>query len=134
MRFPISGSGARRARCDRRWIDRRRVLTRVKFVDPAPGVLPQMAAKVLFLNRALDEQKLKEPPKTVVPASAVIERGGAKNVFVLSEGRVHLTPVAVGERLGEALELKQGPVPGTKVVLQPPPSLGDGDAVKEKGR
>lgn len=108
------------------------VLTRVKFMDPIPGVLPQMAAKVLFLNRALDETKLKQPPKTVVPTNALVERGGAKMIFVLSEGRVHLTPVVVGEAVGEALELKQGPPPGTKVVRQPPSSLRDGDSVKEK--
>jgi RND family efflux transporter MFP subunit len=115
-------------------VDRQKatVLTRVKFVDPIPGVFPQMAAKVLFLSKALDEQKLKEPPKTVVPGSAVVERAGARAIFVLSEGRVHLTPVAIGEPIGDGFELKQGPAPGTKVVTHPPSSLSDGDSVREK--
>ncbi len=108
------------------------VLTRVKFVDPVPAVLPQMAAKVLFLNRALDEQKLKEPPKTVVPGSAVVEKGGSKQVFVLSEGRVHVTPIVLGDVIGDSIEVKQGPGPGTHVVLHPPSSLQDGDSVREK--
>jgi RND family efflux transporter MFP subunit len=115
-------------------VDRQKatVLTRVKFVDPVPAVLPQMAAKVLFLNRALDEQKLKEPPKTVVPGSAVVEKGGSKQVFVLSEGRVHITPVVLGEVIGDSIVVKQGPGPGTRVVLHPPSSLQDGDSVREK--
>jgi RND family efflux transporter MFP subunit len=115
-------------------VDRQKatVVTRIKFVDGAPGVFPQMAAKVLFLSRALDEQKLKEAPKTVVPASAVVEQRGGRAIFVLSEGRVHAAAVLVGEALGDVLELKSGPPPGTKVVLHPPASLSDGDAVKEK--
>jgi RND family efflux transporter MFP subunit len=115
-------------------VDRQKatVLTRVKFVDPIPGVLPQMAGKVLFLNQALDEQKLKEPPKTVVPASALAERDGKRVVFVLSEGRVRLTPLVLGTTIGEAVEVKEGPVPGTKVVLYPSSSLRDGQSVREK--
>jgi RND family efflux transporter MFP subunit len=115
-------------------VDRQKatVLTRVKFIDPIPGVLPQMAAKVLFLSQALDEQKLKEPPKTVVPASAIAERDGKRVVFVLSEGRVHLALVVLGTTIGEAVEMKEGPAPGTKVVLHPSPSLRDGQSVREK--
>ena len=90
-----------------------------------------MAAKVLFLSKALNEQALNQPPKTVVPSSAVVEKGGAKQVFVVSEGRAHLTPVVAGEPVGDGLELKQGPGPGTRVVLHPPASLRDGDSIRE---
>jgi len=117
-------------------VDRQKatVLTRVKFVDPVADVLPQMAAKVLFLSRPLRETELNEPPKTVVPANAVLDRGAAKAVFVLSDGRVHLVPVVLGAAMGTSLELKQGPPPGTKVVLDPAGSLADGDAVKESSK
>lgn len=115
-------------------IDRQKatVLTRVKFVDPVPGVFPQMAAKVSFLSRPLDPEKLKEPAKRVVPASAVVVLGDARAIFVFSEGRVHSTAVVLGEPLGEAIELKEGPPPGTRIIAHPPPSLRDGQAVKEK--
>lgn len=115
-------------------VDRQKatVLTRVKFVDLVSGVFPQMAAKVSFLSRPLDPDKLKEPPKKVVPVSSVVMLGGARAIFLFSEGRVHATPVVLGEQLGEAVELKQGPPPGTRIVARPPPSLRDGDAVKEK--
>jgi len=114
-------------------VDRQKatVLTRVKFVDSVPGVLPQMAAKVLFLSKALNEQTLNQPPKTVVPTGAVVDKGGAKQVFVVSGGRAHLTPIVLGESVGDALEVKQGPGPGTRVVLHPPASLRDGDSIRE---
>ncbi len=108
------------------------VLVKVKFVDPVPGILPQMAGRVLFLSHALDAEKLKEPAKIVVPAAAIVEREGSKVVFTAGDGRVRLVSIVVGDRLGEAYELKQGPAPGTKVVLRPDERLEDGTSVKEK--
>lgn len=115
-------------------VDRQKatVLTRVKFEDSIEGVLPQMAARVLFLSQELSPQALTEAAKVVVPASAVVERQGASFVFVVSEGRARLAPVVVGASLGDGREIKQGPPPGTKIVVDPPASLSDGDAVKEK--
>lgn len=115
-------------------VDRQKatVLVRAKFLDPVPEVLPQMAGKVLILSKPLDLQELAQPLKTVVPASAVVDRGGGRAVFVLSEGNVHLVPVVVGDPVGSALELKQGPATGTRVVISPEASLRDGDAIKEK--
>ena len=63
---------------------------KVKFVDDADGVLPDMSARVSFLTQALDADALAAKPKTVVPASALAERGGAKVVFVLEgDSRAH---------------------------------------------
>jgi HlyD family secretion protein len=115
-------------------VDRQKatVLTRVKFIDPTEGVLPQMSARVLLLGEKISDEKLREPAKVVVPETAVTERAGERYVFVVSEGRVRLTPVTVGQKVGQSLEVKAGPAPGTKIVLEPPSSLADGDAVKEK--
>lgn len=63
------------------------VTVKVKFVDAADGVLPDMAARVNFLGEQLTEKSMKEPPKVVVPGSAVTERAGAKVVFVIDGGR-----------------------------------------------
>jgi hypothetical protein len=38
--------------------------------------------------------------------------------------------VQTGERLGDLIELKQGPAPGEKVVLRPADKLRDGAAVQ----
>jgi RND family efflux transporter MFP subunit len=105
---------------------------KVKFVDAALGVLPDMSARVSFLNAPLDAAAMKAETKTIVPASAVVDRGGAKVVFVLEEETVRMRTVALGEKLGEGYELKDGPAVGTRLVSEPPAKLADGQRVKER--
>ncbi|HEY8040843.1 MAG TPA: efflux RND transporter periplasmic adaptor subunit [Polyangiaceae bacterium] len=105
---------------------------KVRFLDRDDTVLPEMAARVSFLQEALDPSKLKEPPKKIVPASAVAERAGSKVVFVLDGGKVHMVPVTLGPPFGGGFELVDGPTPGTKVVSEPPATLEDGKAYKER--
>jgi RND family efflux transporter MFP subunit len=105
---------------------------KVRFLDRDETVLPEMAARVSFLQAPLDEHKLNEPPKKIVPGSAVAERGGSRVVFVLESGKARMSPVTLGARFGDGYELVDGPPPGTKVVSDPPPTLGDGQAIKEK--
>jgi HlyD family secretion protein len=105
---------------------------KVKFVDPADAVLPDMAARVSFLTAALDAAAMQVKPKSVVPASALVTRGGAKVVFVLEGEAVRMRAVSLGEKIGEGYELVDGPSAGTRVVARPPPTLADGHRVKEK--
>jgi RND family efflux transporter MFP subunit len=108
------------------------VLVKVKFEDDLSGVLPDMSARVSFLSEELDAEAMKEEPKTIVPDSAVVERDGAKVVFVYDEGKVRLTPVTLGPAYGRGFELEAGPIAGTKLVSDPAPTLTDGQSVKEK--
>jgi len=105
---------------------------KVKFVDAAENVLPDMAARVSFLAKALGQEELKEKPKTIVPAAAVTERGGNKVVFVVEHEKVLLRPVTLGPAFGDGFELLAGPEPGTKVVKSPPDTLADGQRIKER--
>ncbi len=107
-------------------------LVKVKLVDDAPNVRPEMAARVSFLAKALDLSQMKEPPKVVVPDTAVVDRAGAKMVFVLDGERVHAVTVLLGEPLAGGFVLKDGPKPGTRLVKNPPPTLSDGQSIKEK--
>lgn len=108
------------------------VTVKVKFVDPTDGLLPDMAARVNFLGEKLDEKSMAEPPKLVVPSSAVSERNGAKVVFVIDDGRVRMRTVTLGAPIANGFELVEGPPSGTRVVKDPPPNLSDGRDVKEK--
>ena len=105
---------------------------KVRFVDPIDVALPDMSARVSFLSEELSPQAMKEPAKVVLPGAALVERGGRKVVFVVAEGKAHLTPVAVGGRVGDGFVLNQGPAPGTRVVAHPPTAMGDGSPVKER--
>ena len=105
---------------------------KVRFLDRDATVLPEMAARVSFLDAPLDAAKLSERPKRIVPGNAVTERAGAKVVFTLESGNVHMTPVTLGPPFGEGFELVDGPAPGTKIVSDPGATLGDGQAIKER--
>ena len=111
------------------------VVVKVRFVDAAEGVLPDMAARVSFLSAALDEASMKEPPKKFVPAAAIVDRDGAKVVFRIDEtGKARMVAVKLGPAMGTGFELQDGPREGTKVVSNPPKSLADGQAIKERTR
>jgi RND family efflux transporter MFP subunit len=106
---------------------------KVRFVDDAEGVLPEMAARTSFLQKPLDEAQMKQPPKTVVPADAVVDRGGSKQVFVVVDGdKVRMVPVTLGPPFAGGFELVQGPTPGTKLVKAPPATMADGQPIKEQ--
>jgi RND family efflux transporter MFP subunit len=106
---------------------------KVRILDAAVGVLPEMAARVSLLQKPLDAEALKVPPKKVIPATAVAERGGVKVAFVLEEGKVRMVPLALGPTFAGGFELREGPAPGARVIKDPPATLADGQAVKEKG-
>jgi multidrug efflux pump subunit AcrA (membrane-fusion protein) len=65
-----------------------------------------------------------------VNPAAIVERGGRDVVFVIRDRRVSAVPVQTGTRIGDLIELKQGPQPGDKVVLRPPSNLKDGMLVQ----
>jgi RND family efflux transporter MFP subunit len=107
------------------------VIVKVAFDDDTTGVLPDMSARVSFLARELNAEELKVPPKTIIPAGAVTERGGAKVTFVLEEGKVRMVPLELGPAFGSGFEVVRGPSSGARVVKDPPTTLADGQGVKE---
>ncbi|HWE28558.1 MAG TPA: efflux RND transporter periplasmic adaptor subunit [Polyangia bacterium] len=109
------------------------VTVKVRFIDSSAGVLPDMAAKVSFLTKALDDEALKAAPKLIAPADAVVERGGKKVVFTLDEGHAHAVPVVVRGPFGDnAVELGDGPTTGTRIIRHVDDTIRDGISVKEK--
>jgi RND family efflux transporter MFP subunit len=108
------------------------VRVKVKFVDAPTDVLPDMSARVSFLQRALDEAAMKAAPKVVVPASAIAERNGAKVVFVLQGDQVRMQTVSLGPPFAGGFELSSGGEPGTRVIKNPAPDLADGQRVKQQ--
>jgi len=103
------------------------VMAKVRFTEKDSRILPEMSAKVAFLSRpvAAGEQKA----STALDPAALAERNGKKVVFLMQEGRARETPVQVGAKLGDLVAVS-GVKPGDKLVLNPPLSLKDGDAVK----
>ncbi len=104
------------------------VMVKVKFIDHDPRVLPEMSARVAFLEHqvAPDERA----PRTAVNPAAVVNRGGRTVVFTVKGDRVTETPVTTGERLGDLVTLVKGGEPGGKVVLNPPEKLENGSRIE----
>jgi len=108
------------------------VMVKVAFVDDSAGVLPDMAARVSFLAGELDAEAIKEPPKLIIPSTAVANRDGAKVVFTIESSKVRMVPVQLGPAYGTGFELVSGPAAGTRVVKNPPDDLSDGQKIKER--
>jgi len=105
------------------------LLVKVSFVDKDPRVLPDMSAKVAFLEReARPGERL---PVVAVRPEAVVERNGRSVVFAIDAKDV-AHEVAVGKpvKLGDLVEVS-GVQPGDKVALKPPAKLADGARVAE---
>ena len=108
------------------------VLTKVRFREKDERVLPEMSAKITFLDKELDEQSSSAEPILTVPAGSVITREGFAHVLLLRDRTLIETPVKTGQRIGERFEITEGLVPGDRVVRQASPDLTGGTEVKIK--
>lgn len=114
-------------------IDRSKATAQVKvlFEEVPRGVLPDMGAKVAFLKEDVPPEALAKDARALrVPASAVVDGANGPAVWVVDNGQVRQQPVKPGARVGEEVELKEGPPPGTQVVVAPDSRLRAGRAVK----
>lgn len=105
---------------------------KISFEERPKQVLPEMAARVSFLSEDAGAAARKAPPKLVVPTTAVVQRAGADVVFTLDDDRVRMMTVKVGGPFAGGRELETPMPVGTKVILDPPADLTDGQKVKEK--
>ncbi len=103
------------------------VLVKIRFLERDSRVLPDMSAKVAFLERAVSAAD--RQPVTVVPKQAIVERNGAKAVFVVKDGRAVLTKVEGGRAIGDLVQVA-GVAAGDKVIVKPLDKLADGHRVK----
>jgi RND family efflux transporter MFP subunit len=103
------------------------LLVKVSFVDKDPRALPDMSAKVAFLER--EPKPAEREPVVAVRPEAVVERGGKSVVFRIDAGNV-AREVDVGRpaKLGDLAQVG-GVKPGESVILKPPAKLADGARV-----
>ncbi|MBZ8140394.1 efflux transporter periplasmic adaptor subunit [Rubrivivax gelatinosus] len=105
------------------------VMTKIRFEQLDPRILPEMAARVVFLSQpagAADRQ-----PVLALNPKAVVERGGRRVVLrIAADGRLQAVPVTPGRTLGDLLEIAPGALKaGERVVLAPTDALSDGTRV-----
>lgn len=103
-------------------------LVKVQFVRRDARMLPDMSAKVAFLERAVTESERK--PVLAVPMASVVEVDGQQQIYVIEDGKAHLRRVDLGAKVGDQIEVRDLAA-GTRVVVRPPEDLDDGRAVKQ---
>jgi HlyD family secretion protein len=99
------------------------VTVKIRFVENDPRVLPEMSAKVAFLSKSVPQAE--NVPHVAVPATAIVERGGRKVVYVVKEGKAVEAPVQPGSPIGDLVQVT-GVRAGDKVVLKPAERVRDG--------
>jgi multidrug efflux pump subunit AcrA (membrane-fusion protein) len=101
--------------------EKKAFLTKVRFVDPPPGLRSGMTAEA---NVVIEER----PGSLLVPAEAVDASG---SVFVVEGGRLRRRVPALGVRDMLRIEVIEGLREGEPVVVGGADGLGDGARVRE---
>ncbi len=104
------------------------VLVKVRFLDKDRRMLPDMSAKVSFLQRRLGPEEMK--PRLAAARSALIDRNGRTIAYLLEENRVRETPIKVGKTFGDMVEILSGLKAGDRIVVTPPKGLKNGSRIK----
>jgi len=104
------------------------VMVKISFIDSDSNILPEMSAKVSFLERPLKLED--QTPMTAVPKSALVKREGRSSVFVVKGDKVMQSDVVTGALSGDMIEIKSGIKLGDKVAAKPLDKLKDGSRVK----
>ncbi|HEY4743985.1 MAG TPA: efflux RND transporter periplasmic adaptor subunit [Desulfuromonadaceae bacterium] len=104
------------------------VLVKVRFDERDNRILPEMSARVAFLQRQVtaDEKR----PHTAVNPAALVKRNNRDVIYLVRGERVKETPVTVGGRMGDMVEILAGATAGDKVALKPLERLKDGTRIK----
>jgi RND family efflux transporter MFP subunit len=106
------------------------VKVRIAVASKDPRIVPDMGVRVAFLESRPATPIRPAPAAVLVPAEAVRTEGADGVVFVVADGRVARRVVTPGKPVGAEREVLAGLVAGERVVIAPPPSLGDGDRVR----
>ncbi|MBI4865946.1 MAG: efflux RND transporter periplasmic adaptor subunit [Candidatus Wallbacteria bacterium] len=106
------------------------VPVKVRLADPDEQLRPDMSVKVSFLEKKAEPRQGPAPLR--IPSAAVRDRGGAKVVFLVREGRTELRVVELGKEQGSEVEVLRGLAQGDPIVANPGPDLAEGARVQEK--
>jgi RND family efflux transporter MFP subunit len=106
------------------------VLTKVKFDKRDERVLPEMSAKVAFLERPLKENEY--APFLGIPVSAIRKEGDKNIAFRVNDNSASAIPVKIGRQWSDTAEIVSGLQQGDIVILQPDKAVSNGTRVKVK--
>jgi RND family efflux transporter MFP subunit len=93
-------------------------------------IVPDMGARVSFLEERKPSEADSRPPKGVLIPAAALHRDGDKDfVFILKDGRARRHDVSLGATFGHSRQVESGLSPGEAVITDAPAGLKDDAAV-----
>ena len=104
------------------------VMVKIRFVDTDSRILPEMSAKVAFLER--EAGKDEQQPRLAINPAAIAKAGDREGVYLVQGDKVVFTPVTRGGRLGDLVEV-QGVKSGDRIALRPLEKLKNGTKVMQ---
>jgi HlyD family secretion protein len=104
------------------------VMVKVRFLDRDSRVLPEMSAKVAFLERAVQPGEGK--PRVALPPASIVTRDGKSFVFIVAGDKVVQAPVTLGPRIGDMVEVVSGVKAGERIAIKPLEKLHDKSRIK----
>ena len=108
------------------------VKVRVGLEQKDPRILPDMGARVSFMEERSATPASTAPPKGVLlPATAIVQRDARSVVFVIEGERAAARAVVPGQSVGD-LRLVEGIASATRVVREPPAEMADGARITIK--
>ena len=102
------------------------VMVKIRFIDTDNRILPEMSAKVAFLEREADQNDKR--PRIAVNPAAIVKSGTQDGVYLIQGEHAVFKPVTLGARLGDMVEVS-GVNSGDKVALKPLYKLKDGSQI-----
>ena len=104
------------------------VKVEVRILQPDLKIIkPEMSAKVTF--QSIVTQTTKAAAMVLVPKKAIVTEGSASSVWVVRTATARLTPVVLGREFQEGVEVRQGLSGGEMVIVVPPATIKEGQAV-----
>lgn len=105
------------------------VKVRIALDQKDVRVLPDMGARVSFLEEAKKNTAAAPLKGVLVPSASIVQRGGKSVVFaIIDGGRASARAVTPGQTYSD-LRLVEGIAAGTQVVKLPPAAMNDGAKV-----
>ncbi len=103
------------------------ILVKIRFTESDPRILPDMSAKVAFLEKKVPSNEKK--PVTVVPPESILKRASGYVVFKIIDNYTSEIPVLLGKKINGKMEVS-GVSAGDQLVLNPSAQLKTGTRVE----
>lgn len=112
--------------------DRQRavVIAKVKILDLDDRLVPDMSARIVFLDREISREEAMASPRVFVPSAAITVGDGSPFVLTVREDRLARIDVSLGEARGDLREVTSGLSGREMIIVAGAKGLREGDPLR----